>query len=123
MASANCADVTTALARSVAESAWRAGWSRQQIDRAIAPLQQAYALDIFDHARRHRLGRPRWIARASIGASPPNRSASVSAGNGTKCITMPVANHNREEQAERDAQPAMQQDERARHAVRFLLRT
>jgi len=29
----------------------------------------------------------------------------------------------REEQAERDAQPAMQQDERARHAVRFLLRT
>src|SRR4051794_9484684 len=29
----------------------------------------------------------------STGASPAMRPASVSAGNGTKCITMPVANH------------------------------
>src|SRR5580700_10003740 len=29
----------------------------------------------------------------SIGANPANRSVSVGAGNGTKCITMPLANH------------------------------
>src|ERR1700704_4300985 len=33
------------------------------------------------------------MAERSGGASPPRRSASVSAGYGTKCMTMPLANH------------------------------
>src|SRR6201999_4571881 len=36
---------------------------------------------------------PCWSRDRSIGDSPANRSVSVNDGNGTKCITMPLANH------------------------------
>src|SRR5882672_407586 len=93
MASATWAERTAASPRSVAWSATSrdaadtrnmgpsARWNRRT--RAPGPIPLAATASAGPCATPERSG----------GARPPRRSASVSAGYGTKCMTMPLANH------------------------------